>query len=150
MKIFLALIALGIWIEFICNFQGYWLVHDHMGRGVIDFIGSLCGSWWILILSKHVISRIPLLSSALEYLGRFSLLVLCAHIIELNTFPWSTIIQNLCPSFSETASWYAMIFGKIIWASVITIILSKWKVSRTLFGYGNEIKERENKPCTTI
>lgn len=137
-KAFAALAALGIWTEFIIGFQGYWLVHCHMGRGAIDFIGSLCGCWWILILSKYLIQKIPVISKLLGYLGRYSLLVLCMHLIELNTFPWDFLIQKILPGLSETAAWYTMIAGKLLWSIAAAVLLSKWKISRILFGYSRK------------
>ena len=139
-KAFAALAALGIWTEFIAGFKGYWLVHCHMGRGAIDFIGSLCGCWWILMLAKYLIQKIPGISTLLGYLGRYSLLVLCAHLIELNTFPWNSMIQGIFPQLSEKTVWYTMITGKLLWSIIFAVLLSKWKVTRMLFGYNRKQK----------
>ena len=130
-----AIIALIIlWIEFISQFQGFWLVRNYFGRGIIDIIGSLCASRVVIFLSSIIEKKTYYLRNGLSYLGRYSLLILCVHIIELNLFPWHEMIGSALDITNKEVD-YLLLFVKPLVLTVITIILLKNKYIRIICGY---------------
>lgn len=87
-KVIGTLIAFFVWLEFIRDFQSFWLVHADIGRGMVDIVGSLCGCWILVLLAIFIDRYVKGLSGFLAFSGRNSLYFLCIHIIELHLFPW--------------------------------------------------------------
>ena len=87
--------ALIIWISFIRDFRSFWLVHCDIGRGAIDVFGSLCACTCVLVLSGFIDKKAGWLAKLLAYIGRYSVLLLSVHIVELNLFPWFRWIASL-------------------------------------------------------
>ena len=127
--------ALVVWISFMRNFQTFWLVHNDFGRGFIDIAASLCGCAVIFFIAKMIDRYTRFLSKGLAYLGRFSIIFLTAHIIELDTFPWYLFATHvLGETFSNGAFLIFRIVFKFAWILLFTIILSKIKIVRRLYG----------------
>ncbi len=88
LKISLLMISVGAWINFIMQFQSFWLVHSDIGRGILDVIGSLCGCYVLMVVCKEIEKRFQILGRSLAFLGRYSILMLLTHWVELTFFPW--------------------------------------------------------------
>ena len=134
-KYIIIAISTWMWISFIQNFQGFWLVHCNIGRGISDIIGSVCASLIIFLISYIISKHFILLSKLLGFLGRYSVMVLCAHIVELNTFPY-WMFENAILGDVQTPlkCLYLRIIIKFIWIVFITIIFSKVSFFRYIFG----------------
>ncbi len=136
MKAAAAVLALAVWLSFIKNFQSFWLVHCDIGRGIIDIIGCMCGSGIVLLVSRYIDRRFPKTACALRAAGRYSLLVLCLHIVELDTFPWWQLTDELVrrglPAWLQI---YVIIAGKALLIFPSAFICLKWEWVRRLFGY---------------
>ena len=147
-KGFLTLGALILWIGFIVSFQSFSLVRCDTGRGAVDILGSLCGCWIVLLLARIIDARLGLAARALAYLGRYSLLMLCAHIVELDIFPWyalkTLMLDHGSPYWLYQA---ALVLGKFAWIISATAILERWPLSRRLFGYG---PRRDTPPAKSV
>lgn len=127
--------AFIIWMAFIKNYVHFALVENLFGRGVIDIFGSVCASFVVLMISKFIENHFKLLTNALAYLGRYSLIVLCIHILELNLFPWWYFeIRILDIGISQFATDCIIAGIRIICIIVATIIFSKIKWITRLFG----------------
>ena len=137
-KAFLITVAGLIWFSFILNFHSFWLVHSDFGRGIIDIIGSLAASFMVILISK-VIDKKNFLIDGIAYLGKYSVLFLCAHIIELRTFPYGELIPLLIGSNQpDLKVLYVKIIIKFVWIILFVIITSKIKVVRNMFGLKNK------------
>ena len=79
----------GIW-----NFHGLWLVHNYFGNGWFDFFISLAAAGVVLKLSQ-MICKMGWLKNMLVFFGKNSLLILCAHLIELKMLPFKTLINMI-------------------------------------------------------
>lgn len=112
---------LGCFLVFawsIWGFKGFWLVHNYMGNGWIDFIASICSSVVIIYLSRYICGRSYILWRLLGWFGRNSLVILCFHIIELNVLPIAKFIgkrASAFPSLNPTATTLVIIAAKIIY-----------------------------------
>lgn len=73
------------------------MVMNHYGDGIFDVLGVLGAAFVIIKLSRRL-SQSYLLKSFSDFLsiyGRSSLIVLCIHLIELDTFLWYVISSRL-------------------------------------------------------
>ncbi len=123
--------AFAIWIAFIRDMQDFSLVRCAMGRGVIDIFCCICACYCIVLLSKILEQYATRLANGLAYIGRYSLIMLCVHIIELNLLPWNPVINSIgIPNVSYTGN---LILGKMILNIGMTVILSKNKFVRRIF-----------------
>jgi len=124
-----------LWIQFICEFKSFWLVHSDYGRGFTDVISSFAASFLVLALSYAADEKLGRLLTPVKILGRYSVIALCAHIIELNTFPWGNIVKIL---IGENAQYlkalYLKIFLKLCWVFLFTYIMSRFEATKKIFG----------------
>ena len=70
-----------------------YLVNNYFGMGIYDFIHSLIAVCLILNLS-YFINKLGKIVQPIRYAGENSLLFLCFHILELNLFPWYTVVHG--------------------------------------------------------
>ena len=134
-KAIVVVFAALIWGEFWMNFQSFWLVHVNIGRGIGDIVGSICGSYLLLLISKYIVNKWAVVAAAFRYLGRYSLFMLSIHILELHLFPWWTV-QNLLIGIglTEVVVYWMLIVFKVLLVCIATVICSKMKWMTRLFG----------------
>ena len=129
------ILAAAVWFDFMKNFQSFWLVHCDIGRGIIDIIGCICASYMVILISKGIERVSKLLSNFLSFLGKYSLIVLCIHILELNLFPWWRVSELLMGfGTPEMLAKYLVVILKFVAIIIATFICSKIKVITKLFG----------------
>ena len=134
-KIALLIVALAAWINFIVQFESFWLVHCDIGRGPIDIIGSLCACYVLIVLCKAIDKGPQFISKGLALFGKYSLFALVAHDIELNTFPWEIITTKLAElGYGLSIQLLAKTICKFIWIIAISLIFAKTNWIRRLFG----------------
>lgn len=135
-RIFGTVCAFVVWFCFIRDFQSFYLVRCDVGRGAVDIFGSLCACYCVIKISQFIEKHARRLSNALAYMGRYSIIILCAHIVELDLFPWWRLV-NLFTSWGMPESWalYVKIAGKFAWILPVMLICSKWNFTRRLFGF---------------
>ncbi len=128
------LIMSYIWMRFVFEFQGYSIVRNYYGRGFIDFIASLAGSTMIIGFSYTFRDDTSFVKKTLSFLGRYSLLILCIHIIELNLFPWDRLIVD---GFGFSVDFFSviLIFIKPILIMLIAGLLLRIRFIKRIFGY---------------
>ncbi len=137
-KTVLSILALAVWFSFIKNFQSFWLVHCDIGRGVIDIIGCICGCYIVVLIAKYIEKHTIYLSNSLSFFGRYSLFMLCIHMIELDTLPWGWVQQSLIVyGIAENFGLILVIIGKFFIIIPITIVCSKLDFVRRLFGFSS-------------
>ena len=133
-KKYIIIVSFIIWIQFIHNFKSFWLVHCDIGRGFIDIIGCLCACYCIMLLSKIINQKTKIIYKILDFSGKYSLLILCIHLIELNFFRWTNIITiNNTLNISSHHLIIFIAFGKIIFDIGLAYILSKNKLINKIF-----------------
>ena len=137
-KIFSVLFALLTWISFIKNFQLFWLVHCDIGRGIIDIFGCICACVIVILISKIIECRTKYIGGSLAYLGRYSLLILCVHIVELDLLPWWQITEKyVVNGMSANIQLILIIAGKVLLDLGGAFVLSKITLVRKIFGFKN-------------
>ena len=137
-KIFSVLFALLTWISFIKNFQSFRLVHCDIGRGIIDIFGCICSCVIVILISKIIECRTKYIGGSLVYLGRYSLLILCVHIVELDLLPWWQITEKyVVNGMAANIQLILIIAGKVLLDLGGAFVLSKITLVRKIFGCKN-------------
>lgn len=136
------ILALLIWLDFIKNFQSFWLVHCDVGKGVTNILGCICGCYIIILISWYIENHLYIIAKILSFFGKYSLFVLCIHNIELNIFPWRQAVQKLTgygmPAYFQLP---LIITGKLITITICTIICANCNITRKIFGMAPNIKK---------
>ena len=130
--------AMVTWYFFIKDFQSFWLVHCDIGRGIVDIFGSMCACAMVILISRAIEIKTKKISNMLAYFGKYSLLILCVHVIELNLIQWWKITDKIIMmGGTEEIRLAVIIICKLILDLGITYILSKITFVRKVFGYKN-------------
>ena len=134
-KALLAAAALIYWVLFIISFKEFWLVNCEYGRGVPEITGSVCASFMVIALSYCVEKHAHKLTSVIRSAGRYSIIVLTAHIIEQNTFPWRLLVSLILgDNPSHIAGLLLTVAFKFIWIFLFTLAVIRIRPVRKLFG----------------
>lgn len=137
-KVFLVIIVFSVWISFIRNFSSFWLVHCDVGQGIRDICASICACICVLLISRQLDNKSKYIGSWCAYLGRYSLLILIVHIIELNLVPYWRIygwFAGYGITITDNMFLCVKITIKLILDLAGTVLLSKLKIVRKMLGY---------------
>ena len=128
------LLAAVVWVFFIIDFRGFWLVNCFFGRGVVDIIGSLCGCYVVIWVSK-LLEQMSFIGGRLAFLGKNSIFMLCFHMLELEFIPWTILTRELennnVPGLLVTLILIALKFVLVI---SLTAAAARSGFMRKLFG----------------
>ena len=83
------------WIVFICTFTSFALVRCDYGKGAVDIAASLCACYCIFLISEILDRSDGKIVRTLAYIGRYSLLVLCIHLVEMDLIDWWSVVDRL-------------------------------------------------------
>lgn len=83
-------IMLGIWLYCGVFYGQLYMVGNDYYHGLMDIVGAVCGSLCIIKGAMLFEARMPAAAHPLERLGTLTLPIICAHLIEMNVFPWPT------------------------------------------------------------
>lgn len=106
-----------------------YMVGNNYGGGFLDIIGAVSATFLILKCSKILEKRCGKIAELLSLYGKNSLIVLCFHLVELNTFPWSTINEN----FSYPIGLVIVFICKVIWSIVMIYVVHKISILRNVY-----------------
>lgn len=82
--------------------------------------------------------RTKYIGGSLAYLGRYSLLILCVHIVELDLLPWWQITEKyVVNGMSANIQLILIIAGKVLLDLGGAFVLSKITLVRKIFGFKN-------------
>ncbi len=107
------------------TFAGFWLVHNYFGHGWLDFFTSIAAGCFTIRISQKIKGE-SYLGRGLSFLGRNSLIILCAHIIELNVLP----VKNIAVELSERLmlnsnhSMIVLIIIKMFYVTIAVIVVN--------------------------
>lgn len=90
-------------LEMSCDFYKLWY---------FDMLAALCFTWIVYQLAHYLNGTASRLKRMLCFFGRYSLIVLCFHLMELNCMPWNKI----CPWDLGACWWPVLWMLKIVWA----------------------------------
>ncbi len=102
-------------------FKGVWLVRAYYGNGLLDFFVTVAASFIIFAYSNHICSVNECVKRIFAFFGRNSLIILCAHIVDLNVLPlyqWSMTLGNIF-GLNENFKYLFIILIRIIYVAII-------------------------------
>lgn len=119
-----------IWI--ISFKSGYLsLVQCYAKPELLALVGAICGTYLIYIISNNIAKKENKLCSALTYLGRITLLILCVHSIEDRIVPWKTYINDIELNYYLSNS--IIIFLRVFIVLSISIVLQRIRIIQKIF-----------------
>lgn len=103
-------------------------------NGILDLIGAVIGSYILITVSQSIDNHCFKLAEILEYYGKNTLIVLCAHIIELSVIPWDEKWMQLNEKGIPYILQVWIILGvKIIWATMWVVVINKITILSNVF-----------------
>jgi len=134
-KIACLCLAAALWGVFIAAYETFWVVRCDFGRGIPDIIMCLNACLTVVFIS-WLLEKAPLFGTAFSLVGRYSLLILCIHNIELNFFPWTQMMNLLISRGMPSALALPLtIAGKLAGCFIAAWLLLKVGPVRKLFKY---------------
>lgn len=117
-------LSAGIWWICVLLDKGrFYMVRNYFTNIPIDILGGVMGSYIVIFISKQL-DKIKIVSKGLQTFGKYSLIVLCFHLIELNTFPWQGIL-NVLKVYNPNIRFILLFTMKLIWSIMgITMVLN--------------------------
>ena len=86
-----------------------------IGRGIIDIFGCICACMIVILISQIIECKTSYIGAVLAYFGRYSLLILCVHIVELDLLPWWQITEKyVVNGMSANIQLILIIAGKVL------------------------------------
>lgn len=87
--------AFFAWFAFIYTFASFSLVRCDYGRGPVDIAASLCACYCIFFISEKLDRFDGRIVWTLANIGRYSLLILCVHLVEMDLIDWWKVVDRL-------------------------------------------------------
>lgn len=128
-------LCMGVMWCFCQDSQMFRLVRADVGRGSVDILASLCTCWVVIMLSRGIDRFVRPLAKPLEWMGKYSILVLCFHLIELSCFPWWMVLDKFQSwGMPETLRLPVNVLLKFVWIIPMAILCANVNPLRRLFG----------------
>lgn len=133
--IFFVLSCIGSMV-FYKNYSSFALVHNEIGHWYFIPL-SLCACYVLVVVSRFISKHSLILRRYFSFLGKYSLLMLGFHIIELDLCPWYAIFLKLSPSLVTNPVLFPLVlaFCKIFGISVCIYVALHLSLIRTIFHY---------------
>ncbi|WP_461811464.1 acyltransferase family protein [Faecalimonas sp.] len=112
-----------------------YMVGNNYGGGLLDVIGAICAAFLILKFSKFLEKKCKKIAELLSLYGKNSLIVLCFHLIELNTFTWSI----LSGQFSYVTGLVIVFVCKVIWSIAMIFMVYKIPLLRNVYNVKQKV-----------
>lgn len=102
----------------------------------LNILGAFCATYLILISCKVVSEkeelRVP--SRILAFYGRYSLIILCCHLIELNLFPWSSFDNFMLKlNIDKQLVIFSKLILKISYVTVSVFLVKRMNFLKRIF-----------------
>lgn len=134
-KVLLACLAFLGWAAFLVLYEGVYIVTAQFKDGPLDILGTLAACYSVLLIAKGFDRYGGVFAKGLAFCGRYSLLMLCAHAVENGLFRWSLLIGAMTAwGLPLLLAQVLTLLCKLAWIVGWTVVLSRWKGARTLFG----------------
>lgn len=128
--------ALLLWGSCIYIDRGrFYLVGNYSEHLLVDIIGSIAGTYLVVGFSK-IIQRFSMVSFALKWFGKYSLIVLCFHLIELTFIPWKDWLESAGITNILLIGGIA-VAGKLIWCTTGVLLTLNMPFLSAIFGIKN-------------
>ena len=128
-------IFVAVWCYVIVFGGGMSLAMQIYPLGAIDIIGGLCATAVIMWGSRMVENYAEPVSRFLQWLGRNTLAIFCAHIIEDNVLHWGGIVKMFSNVFGgATGTWIIVLLVRfVLIAAMVAVMYAIPKVNEVFF-----------------
>lgn len=123
-----AAVGLLLWV-YSSSLGYFWLNIAQADNKFMSLIGGVSGSIFIMVvclLLEKVVKKFNLerFFDPLSFFGKFSLIILCVHIIELNSTIFSRLLSNMFSNaLSSTEMIILLIISRILIVGIVTYII---------------------------
>lgn len=124
---------ISIWTFCILFGGSLYMVRNYYGNGLLDVIGALAAVYLIIIICRYIDTKKNVLGKILGFLGRNSLVILCAHLIEINFmigFIYRYITNLLLP---QSVIYFLLFVYKTIFCIFILIVFQYISITNKIF-----------------
>lgn len=115
------LCLLFAWLYCGCFYGHLSMASNYYPDGAIDVIGGVSGSLCLIKASSVIKRLLPNVSLGIAKIGSITLPLLCAHIIELDAFPWQSILNLLSRHFQVI--WPFVFALQVIFTLLIALLI---------------------------
>lgn len=116
----LCILLCVVWQIYVRCFSGcIACAENKYENGIIDGVGSIIAVWFIIVFSRVVLDRMPLVGEICSWIGQRTLQILCIHMIDLRFGEWEWLrlripcresIQFLCVAICQMCVYCSIIF----------------------------------------
>ncbi len=136
------IVSLLISLIGIYHFKGFWLVHDFMGNGWMDFFVSIFASIVIMTIAQCISKGPLLIQKIFVFFGENSLMILCLHLLELDVIRIRDFLDNYFVNknymINEPIKLLLLFVIRIAFVLIATVIFKRIEFIRNIFGYKNQ------------
>lgn len=141
----------GVWLFCIRTGGTFYVVRNYAGHGLIDILGALSGSYFVIRFSRWLEKRLRVAASFLKFCGRNSLILLCAHCWELKVLrisSWKCFAQIGALAGSSYghifAFWSTMLVKLLFCIAAVFLVNAVKKAASRLDGSRSEAAGGDN------
>lgn len=137
-KVAAVCVAAAVWAFYMIWADTVLFAQAYPGRYWWSIFGILSACLCVMLLSRLLCRVWPNLGRGLAYLGKFSLIMLCVHLLEMEFIDYWALagaLQGLGAPYVVAAG--SAVLLKFVLIIGGTVLLSKWPAARKLFGYAN-------------
>jgi len=144
LKVLLSIVAIWCWVESVVDYKWFLVVLADVGRGMTDLVRSICGCYGIILLAK-LFEKSSVLSRLFSYIGKYSIMFMSIHLIELRFLPRNEIVDLLVKmGVPEMVSFWSVVILRLILITSLVAILSRNNLIRKIFGFPMIKKEKKH------
>ena len=141
---FLVLCAL-MWGYVIVRGGGMSLAMQVYPLGVTDVLGGLAATVCVVALAKALEAHVPRLSVFLQLVGRNTLPILCAHILEDNCLRWGVVGELIAGRLGAPWAWIALCLVRFCFDGLLVVAAYMLPGLREVFFAGARKASRSNR-----
>lgn len=121
-----------VWLICIIFGGQLYMVKNYYGNGLFDVIGAVCATYIVLLLSKAIEKKLNIIAKILNFYGKNTLMILCFHLIDLDTFPWEVMTNSLHITGTRSGS-LLVLAGRIVWVTIAVLLANKIPIIKNVF-----------------
>ena len=132
-----AAVAAGlVWVAYIIWRDMVLFVDAIPGQHWWSIFGILAGCGTVLVLSWLLTKGLPRVARPLMFLGRYSLIMLCVHMLEMHIMDYGVLADAMMAAGAPyVVAGGCVLALKLAIIFLFTWLLAKWTPSRRLFGF---------------
>ncbi|MGN0194678.1 MAG: hypothetical protein ACI39G_06180 [Pseudoramibacter sp.] len=136
-KWFHAVFALIVW-GLSAKISTFWLNTATANNPAVAVIGSVAGCYTICYVSLWIEKTFRKFTKWFAKLGEMSLIVLCTHILDLNTLKTFRIMDKLCGALRITSMKFyviGLVLLRVVLAIIAIVVIPYIPIIRSFFMY---------------